>query len=95
MAKEPKKRGFWGRLFKNKKDPDEKLVNGLTIDQAVDLAARHAYMQSDEYKRQQLADMIIRNQEALTKRTIEQAMTWLYPRFEDKLDDIIDELKNK
>lgn len=98
-----KKRSIFGRILRKMyvnymyggRDPEEKTVNGLTIDEAINLAVRSAYMKSDAYKRQQLADQIARNQEELTRRTIEQGMTWLYPRFEDKLDELLKELKKK
>lgn len=67
----------------------------LTVDEVVEIAARQTYLNSDEYKRQQMVDQIARNQEELERRKISQAMTWLYPRFEDKLDELLNELKKK
>jgi len=63
-----------------------------------DMIHVHAYQQmvsSPEYQQQQLADRIAENQEALERRKISQAMTWLVPRFEEKLDQISDKLGKK
>ena len=72
---------------------------GLTTDDVVAMAAKMTHMSNPDYQRrvanQQLADQIAANQEALTERVISQGMTWLYPRFEDKLEEIIKEIQKK
>ena len=51
------------------------------------VAARHIASNTN------LADKIASNQEALLEHTISQGMTWLYPRFENKLDEISQKIK--
>lgn len=73
-------------------DKKDKIIEDMK-DKMLDLivencAMRHALKHSGR-------PATIEQQEALAERIISQGMTWLYPKFDDKLDDIIEELKKK
>ena len=65
----------------------------LELEDYLEVRARNAIINSPAYQNQQLADMIASNMEELERRKISQAMTWLVPRFEDKLDEISQKIK--
>lgn len=102
-----RKRGLLGRLLrkaylnymygpKHSRDYAGMLANGdLELEDSIEFASKIAYLNSPEYRQQQMLDQMASNNEALAERIISQGMTWLYPRFEDKLEDILKELKKK
>lgn len=93
------KRGFFRRLLDRMYDNymygGKSPVNnqGITIDEAVEIAARGAVVNSKDYQNKQLVAMITDGMEQVEARKISQAMTWLVPRFERKLDEISGKIK--
>ena len=95
-SKKTKKRGFLSKLFCKKKNP-EKRVNGLTLDQVIDIACHETKLKHDpiyrqQYLNQQMVDNMAMNNAELTRHTISEAMTWLVPRLERQIEDMTEKL---
>ncbi|MBN2286044.1 MAG: hypothetical protein JXI43_06325 [Tissierellales bacterium] len=75
-------------------DYQSMLNNGdLEFEDMLDVKLYQQMINSPQFQAQDLADRIASNQEALERRKISQAMTWLVPRFESKLDEISQKIK--
>ncbi|MBN2286888.1 MAG: hypothetical protein JXI43_10605 [Tissierellales bacterium] len=75
-------------------DYQSMLNNGdLEFEDMLDVQLYQNMINSPQFQAQDLADRIAANQEALERRKISQAMTWLVPRFESKIDEISQKIK--
>jgi hypothetical protein len=91
---EKPKKGFFRRWFSRLSGGHNPVnSNGVDLNTAIQMASQSAFMNSKEYKKLVLNNQLSVNNEEIQRRSISQAMYWLVPRFEKKLDEISQKIK--